>query len=170
MLHVAMNGLLRSPAAAWQHLAAALVQAAALVVDQQQRLNELQRRRQELLPRSLHEARQQLQRRQRGEGSSRERERWEQLQELAAAAVEAQGQLRLALQAYEQCCTALRVRREAARAGGLALVPGGALSTVLQEPAALSHYVPTGLHSCRAGCGGETLTCCRSPQTQWRRR
>ncbi|KAI7844372.1 hypothetical protein COHA_002170 [Chlorella ohadii] len=94
----------------WQHLAATLVQAAALLAQCQQRLSELQQQRQALLPRSLHEAHQQLQRRQHGEGSSREQERWAELQELTAAAVEAQGQLRLALQAYERCCAVVEGR------------------------------------------------------------
>lgn len=98
-----------SHAAAWQHLAATLVQSAALVADHQQRFSDLLQRRQALLPRSLHEAHLQLQRRQQGEGSSREQQRWAELQELTEAAVEAQGQLRLALQAYEQCCTLMRV-------------------------------------------------------------
>lgn len=96
-------------AAAWQHLAATLVQSAALVADHQQRLSNLLQQRQALLPRSLHEAQLQLQRRQQGEGSSREQQRWAELQELTEAAVEAQAQLRLALQAYEQCCTLMGV-------------------------------------------------------------
>jgi len=80
-----------------------------LLAQCQQRLSELQQQRQALLPRSLHEAQRQLQRRQHGEGSSREQERWAELQELTAAAVEAQGQLRLALQAYERCCAVMEV-------------------------------------------------------------
>lgn len=101
--------LLLPHAAVWQHLAAALVQAAALVVQHQQQLSELQQRRQALLPRSLHEARQQLQRRQRGEDSSREQQRWAALQQLTGEAVEAQGQLRLALQSCERCCAIMEV-------------------------------------------------------------
>lgn len=93
---------------AWQHLAAALVQAAATVVAQQQRLDDLQQQRQPLLPRSLHEVQQR--RRRRGEGGSREQERWQLLQELTVEAVEAQQQLQLAFELHEQCCTVMRGR------------------------------------------------------------
>lgn len=94
--------------AVWQHLAATLVQAAAAVVEQQRRLKELQQRRQSLLPRSLHDL--QLQQRRHKVGSSQVQERWQHLQELSAAAVKAQQQQQLAMQAYEQCCTLLEGR------------------------------------------------------------
>lgn len=92
----------------WQHLATALAQAAAAVSTHARELQHLQRQRQPLLPRSLRELRRL--RAQPQESSSCEQERWQQLQQLGAAAHKKQYELEQALVGYRQCCAAMEGR------------------------------------------------------------
>lgn len=119
------------------------------------RLQELQRQRLELLPRclpQLQRQRQQLEQgsSQEGEDSSEEQERWQQLQQLSAAAADAQRQLGLAAELHAQCCAALRGRlwwRDAhllpqpAATVAAALQDGGASPDALLALAAVNAFI-----------------------------